>query len=160
MILRQNQGIYQRRCATITNHCFLNPKSLYPNVVDYELCWVKQLKFKISKVQTISLQRSLHISFTIKHDQFSQVKIFISQRTGTLLKGVYEDYTWGYHRKPLDHSFFEFQFHLVPLIPYSAIAKKILVRTLIFHSFTPVENKPSKQPRADTGGGGGTFAPP
>ena len=61
------------------------------------------------------------------------------------LKGVLENYTWGYHRKPLDYPFHEFQFPLVPLIPYSAIAKKILVRTLIFHIFTYLKNQPLKQ---------------
>ena len=39
----------------------------------------------------------------------------------------------------------EFHFQLVPLVPYSAITKSILVRTLIFHIFTLVENQPSKQ---------------
>ena len=39
----------------------------------------------------------------------------------------------------------DFHFHLVPLIPYSAIAKTILVRSLIFHIFTRVENQPLKQ---------------
>ena len=41
--------------------------------------------------------------------------------------------------------FREFQFNLVPLIPYSAIAKTILVRSLIFHIFTSVEYQPLKQ---------------
>ena len=38
-----------------------------------------------------------------------------------------------------------FYFQLLPLIPYSAIAKTILVRTLIFHIFTRVENQPLKR---------------
>ena len=36
-------------------------------------------------------------------------------------------------------------FQLVSLIPYSAISKKILIRSLIFHVFTRVENQPLKQ---------------
>ena len=56
------------------------------------------------------------------------------------LKGEYEDYTWGFGQNPLDYPFPEFHFQLVPLIPYSAIAKTILLRTLIFHIFTRVEN--------------------
>ena len=39
----------------------------------------------------------------------------------------------------------EFQFQLVPLIPNSAIAKTILVRSVIFHILTRVENQPFKQ---------------
>ena len=39
----------------------------------------------------------------------------------------------------------EFQFHLVPLIPYSAIAKTILVRTLFLNIFMLVNSQPSKQ---------------
>ena len=58
------------------------------------------------------------------------------------LKGVYEDYTWGYH---WTIPFHEFQFQLVPLIPYSAITKTILVRFLIFQMFTSVENQPLKR---------------
>ena len=46
---------------------------------------------------------------------------------------------------PLDYSLREIQFQLVPLIPHSAIAKTILVRSLIFHIFTRVENQPLKQ---------------
>ena len=30
------------------------------------------------------------------------------------LKGLYEDYTWGYGGNPLDFTFHEFQLHLVP----------------------------------------------
>ena len=42
--------------------------------------------------------------------------------------------------------FHEFHFHLVPLIPYSAILKKILVRSLIyFFIFSRVENQHLKQ---------------
>ena len=41
--------------------------------------------------------------------------------------------------------FREIQFHLVPLIQYSAIAKRILVRSLIFDMFTLVENQPLNQ---------------
>ena len=41
--------------------------------------------------------------------------------------------------------FYEFQYHLVPLIQYSAIAKTILVRSLSFHIFTRAENQPLKQ---------------
>ena len=41
--------------------------------------------------------------------------------------------------------FCEFQLQLVPLIPYSAIAKTILVRSRIFHIFTRAENQPIKQ---------------
>ena len=52
---------------------------------------------------------------------------------------------WGYHRNPLTNPFREFKFHLVPLIPYSAIVKTILVRTRIFHIFTRVKNQPLKQ---------------
>ena len=40
------------------------------------------------------------------------------------LMGEYEEYTWGFP---------EFHVHLVPLIPYLAIVKTILVRSLIFH---------------------------
>ena len=50
-----------------------------------------------------------------------------------------------YHRNPLDYLFREFQFHLIPLIPYLALAKIIIVRSLIFHIFTRVENQPCKQ---------------
>ena len=41
--------------------------------------------------------------------------------------------------------FHEFHSHLVPLIPYLAISKTILVRTLIFHIATRGENQPLKQ---------------
>ena len=41
--------------------------------------------------------------------------------------------------------FREFHFHLAPMIPYSAIAKTILVRSIIFLFFTRVENQPLKQ---------------
>ena len=41
--------------------------------------------------------------------------------------------------------FREFQFPLVLLIPYSAIGKTILVRSLSFHIFMHVENQPLKQ---------------
>ena len=41
--------------------------------------------------------------------------------------------------------FHEFHFYLVPFIPYSAIDKIILLRSLIIHSFTRVENQPLKQ---------------
>ena len=37
--------------------------------------------------------------------------------------------------------FQEFHFQLVPLIPFSAIAKTILVSTLSFHIFMRVENE-------------------
>ena len=36
------------------------------------------------------------------------------------------------------------------LIPYSAIAKTILVRSLIFHSLTRVENQPLKNVKTNT----------
>ena len=35
-------------------------------------------------------------------------------RTTSSLKGLYEDYTWGYGGNPLDFTFHEFQLHLVP----------------------------------------------
>ena len=35
--------------------------------------------------------------------------------------------------------------YLVPFIPHSAIAKTVLLRSLIFHFSTSVENKPLKQ---------------
>ena len=41
--------------------------------------------------------------------------------------------------------FHEFQVHIVPLIPHSAIAKTIFIRSLIFYIFTRVENQPLKQ---------------
>ena len=41
--------------------------------------------------------------------------------------------------------FCEFQLQLVPLIIYSAIAKTILVRSLIFHIFTLLKNRLLKQ---------------
>ena len=41
--------------------------------------------------------------------------------------------------------FHEFQYHLVSLILYSAIAKRILARSLIFDIFTRGENQPLKQ---------------
>ena len=41
--------------------------------------------------------------------------------------------------------FHEFQLHLVPLSPHSAIAKTILIRSLIFHIFTRVGNQTLKQ---------------
>ena len=41
--------------------------------------------------------------------------------------------------------FYEFQLHLVPLIPHSAIAKTFLLRSRIFHIFTRVENQPLQQ---------------
>ena len=46
------------------------------------------------------------------------------------LKGEYEDYTWGYGQNHLD--FYEFQLHLVSLIPHSAIAKTVLLRSQTF----------------------------
>ena len=42
--------------------------------------------------------------------------------------------------------FREIQFQLVPLIPYLAIAKTIVFRSLIFHIYTRVENKPYDTP--------------
>ena len=47
-------------------------------------------------------------------------------------------------KQPLNFLFNGVYFHLVPFIPYSAIAKTILVRPLIFHIFTRVENQPLK----------------
>ena len=44
-----------------------------------------------------------------------------------LLKGDYEDYTWGYHQNHLDYPFRGFQFYLVPLISYLAIAKTFFI---------------------------------
>ena len=41
--------------------------------------------------------------------------------------------------------FYEFQLHLVPLIPLSAIAKTVLLRSLSFDIFISVENQPLKQ---------------
>ena len=68
----------------------------------------------------------------MKRDEKEKVFFFI------VLKGVKEDSTWGYVQKPLESrlspsvsSIFD-QFR----IPYSAIAKTILVRSLIFHIFT------------------------
>ena len=52
--------------------------------------------------------------------------------------------TWCYGQNPLTIPFRKFQLHLGPLIPYSAILK-ILVRSLIFHIFTRVENLPLNQ---------------
>ena len=52
----------------------------------------------------------------------------------------------GYVQKPLDYRpFHEFHFHVVLLIPCSAIAKTVIVRSLIFYIFTHVENQPLKQ---------------
>ena len=58
-----------------------------------------------------------------------------------MLKGEYEDYTWGYGQ----NLFREIQFQLVPLIPHSAITKTVLIRSRIFCIFTRVENQPLKQ---------------
>ena len=55
------------------------------------------------------------------------------------IKGEYEDFT---DRTLL---FREFQFQLVPLIPFLAYAQTILVRSCIFTYFTRVENQPLKQ---------------
>ena len=41
--------------------------------------------------------------------------------------------------------FYEFQVHLVSLIPHSAIAKTVPLRSPNFHIFTSVENQPLKQ---------------
>ena len=41
--------------------------------------------------------------------------------------------------------FHEFQLQLVPLIPHSAIDKTVLLKSLIFHIFTRVENQPLKR---------------
>ena len=46
------------------------------------------------------------------------------------------------HGGIIGNPFHKFQFHLVLLMPYSALAKTILVSSLIF---TRVENQPSKQ---------------
>ena len=53
-----------------------------------------------------------------------------SSSLSSTLKGVLENYKWGYHRKPLDYPF-SFSSH----IPYSAIAKTILVKSLNFHIY-------------------------
>ena len=52
---------------------------------------------------------------------------------------------WGIIINLQTFSLREFQFHLVLLIPYSAIAKTITARSLIFRIFTRVENQPLKQ---------------
>ena len=53
-----------------------------------------------------------------------------------MLKGEYEDYTWGYRQNPLDYTpSVEFQLHLVLLIPHLAIAKTILIRDPLFLIF-------------------------
>ena len=59
-----------------------------------------------------------------------------------ILKGVFKEYTWGctYEQKPHD-----FLFHLFQLIAYSAIAKTIFARSLIFHIFSSVEIQPLNQ---------------
>ena len=49
---------------------------------------------------------------------------------------------WGIIGNLYSIPFREFQLQLVPLIPHSAIPKTILVKALIFHIFTRVENKP------------------
>ena len=55
-------------------------------------------------------------------------------------------YTWGMAGTLLMIPFYEFQLHLVPLIPHSAISKTVLLGTLIYHIiFTRVENQPLKQ---------------
>ena len=54
------------------------------------------------------------------------------------LKGEYEDYTWT--EPSMTIPFREYHFQSVHPI-YSTIAKRTLVRTLIFHIFTNVENK-------------------
>ena len=41
--------------------------------------------------------------------------------------------------------FHEFQLRSVPLIPHSAIGETVLVRSLLFHILTRVENQPLKQ---------------
>ena len=52
----------------------------------------------------------------------------------------------GVSSEPSRQSLFrEFQFQLVPLIPYLAIANLILARSHIFHIFIHVENQPLKQ---------------
>ena len=58
------------------------------------------------------------------------------------LKGEYEDYTWGYGQNPL--SLLQISFSSVDP-SCLAIGKTILVRSLIFHIFTRVENQPLKQ---------------
>ena len=64
---------------------------------------------------------------------------------GLTLKGEYEDYNMGEWAEPSRLSPFMTPLHLVPLIPYSAIAKTVLVRSLIFQIFTRVENQPLTQ---------------
>ena len=52
----------------------------------------------------------------------------------------------GVWPEPSRLSPYEFQLHLVSLIPHSAIAKTVLLaRSLIFHIFTRVEIQPIKQ---------------
>ena len=51
---------------------------------------------------------------------------------------IYYTLVEGMDRKLLDY--LEFHFQLVPLVPHLAIAKTILVKSLIFNIFTRVEN--------------------
>ena len=60
-----------------------------------------------------------------------------TQLSGFCLKGEYEDYTWVMGKTLQTIPFREFQIHLVPMIPYSEIAKTTLVRSLLF-IFLPV----------------------
>ena len=64
------------------------------------------------------------------------------------LKGEYEDYTWGMGRTLYTILFSEFHFQLVPLIPFSAIAKKSSTEPLFlyFYACEKSQNqKPLKQ---------------
>ena len=58
------------------------------------------------------------------------------------LKGEYEDCTWGYGQ---NYPISWVQLHLVPLIPHSAIAKTVLVRSRFVFFLTRVKNQPLKQ---------------
>ena len=53
----------------------------------------------------------------------------------------------GMARTLLIIGFHEFQLHLVPLIPHSTISKTVLLRSLIFHILTRLENQLLKQRR-------------
>ena len=66
-------------------------------------------------------------------------------QTDQCLKEVLEDYTCGISSETSRIFSFMSSNFIKFLIPYSTIGKTILVRSLIFKSFTRVENQPLKQ---------------
>ena len=66
---------------------------------------IKKIKVQLLRAKKVKIELMNSLKYASKLPDGGKKARLVFWSQGDYLKGVLEDYTWGYHRKPLDYPF-------------------------------------------------------